>query len=76
MTAIGPPSTIAAMEEELSQLESRIEQVVVLHEGVKAENRDLRARLARLEAESRSQGEKLRLATEKLESLLARLPRA
>lgn len=62
------------MEEELTQLENRIEQLVALHEGIKADNRDLRSRLAKLEADNRAQGDKLRLATDKLESLLARLP--
>ncbi len=62
------------MEEELTQLENRIEQLIALHEGIKADNRDLRSRLAKLEADNRAQGDKLRLATEKLESLLARLP--
>ncbi|THF64098.1 hypothetical protein E6C76_15600 [Pseudothauera nasutitermitis] len=62
------------MEEELTQLENRIEQLVTLYEGIKAENRDLRSRVAKLEADNRAQGEKLRLAGDKLEELLARLP--
>jgi cell division protein ZapB len=74
LTTPGPPSTIAAMDEELTQLENRIEQLVSLHEAIKAENRDLRSRLARLEVDSRNQADKLKLATDKLEDLLARLP--
>ncbi|THF56259.1 hypothetical protein [Pseudothauera rhizosphaerae] len=62
------------MEEELTQLEHRIEEIVTLYEGVKAENRELRGRVAKLEADNRAHAEKLRLATDKLESLLARLP--
>lgn len=74
LTTPGPPSTIAAMEEDLTQLENRIEQLVALYEGIKAENRDLRSRLVKLETDNRAQADKLRLATEKLEGLLARLP--
>lgn len=74
MTAPGAASTIAAMEEELTQLENRIEQIVTLCEGLKADNRELRSRLTKLEADNRAQADKLRLATEKLEGLLARLP--
>ncbi|AVZ78296.1 hypothetical protein C3497_01545 [Zoogloeaceae bacteirum Par-f-2] len=64
------------MEEELNQLENRIEQIATLCEGLKAENRALRSRLTQLESDNRAQADKLRLATEKLEALLARLPQA
>lgn len=47
---------------------------MTLCEGLKADNRELRSRLTKLEADNRAQADKLRLATEKLEGLLAKLP--
>lgn len=62
------------METELSRLEQRLEQLVGLYESDRLEGRNLRMRIASLEAENRRLADKVRLATEKLESVLDRLP--
>ncbi len=64
------------MDTELAQLESRIEQLVSLYGRLKADNVELRGRLARLDAENRRLSDKLELATGKLEALLDKLPEA
>lgn len=74
MTASRGASTIPPMDAELNKLENQVEQIVGLLESCRAEGRDLRTRVVRLEAENRALTEKVRLATEKLEALLAQLP--
>jgi outer membrane murein-binding lipoprotein Lpp len=74
LTARQAGSTIGRMEAEIAQLENRVEQLIGLHEAGKAEIRDLRMRVARLEADNRALTEKVRLATRKLEDLLEKLP--
>lgn len=64
------------MEAELTQLESQIEQLIGLHEAGKAEVRELRARVAALEVDNRRLAEKVRLATGRIEAVLANLPGA
>lgn len=66
----------ARMDTELSNLENRLEQLIGLYESRKVEMRGLRERLAALELDNRRLAEKLSFATEKLESLLDRLPEA
>ncbi|HJV24914.1 MAG TPA: hypothetical protein VJ673_04465 [Aromatoleum sp.] len=62
------------MDAELYKLENQIEQLIGLYETCKADGRELRARLARLEAENRVLADKVRLATSRLESVLEQLP--
>jgi FtsZ-binding cell division protein ZapB len=62
------------MDTEISDLEGKLEQLIGLFEAGKSEVRNLRTRVAALEAENRQLADKVRLATERLESLLARLP--
>jgi hypothetical protein len=62
------------METELSRLEQRLEQLIGLYESDRLESRNLRMRIVSLEAENRRLADKVRLATEKLESVLDRLP--
>lgn len=64
------------MDTELSNLENRLEQLIGLYESRKVEMRGLRERLGALELDNRRLEEKLSFATEKLESLLDRLPEA
>ncbi|NMG73842.1 hypothetical protein [Aromatoleum diolicum] len=64
------------MDAELNKLENQVEQLIGLYESDKAASRELRTRVARLEAENRVLAEKVKLATAKLESLLAQLPEA
>jgi cell division protein ZapB len=74
LTAFRLPTTIAHMDSELAQLESRVEQLIGLYEAGKAEARELRMRVTALEAENRRLGQKVATAAERLEALLERLP--
>lgn len=62
------------MDAELSQLEHKLEQLIGLFQTGQAEARELRTRVARLEADNRMLADKVRLATERLEALLEKLP--
>lgn len=64
------------MESELTQLEHRLEQLITLYQTGKTTARELRMRVARLEAENRELAEKVKFATVKLEGLLDKLPDA
>lgn len=64
------------MENELSRLESQLEQLVGLYEAGKRERRDLAQRVIALEAQNRQLSDKIALATAKLETVLERLPEA
>ena len=61
------------MDAELNQLEVQIEQLITLYESFKMENRELRARVAKLEAENRVLTEKVDYAVEKFDSMLNRI---
>lgn len=64
------------METDIAHLETQLEHLIGLFESGKTELRNLHGRVATLEADNRQLAEKLRLASEKLESLLDRLPEA
>jgi hypothetical protein len=64
------------MDDELNRLEHQLEQLIGLYQSGKAETRELRMRVARLESDNRSLADKVRFATEKLEALLEKLPEA
>jgi cell division protein ZapB len=64
------------MDAELTQLETQVEQLIGLYESLKAENRELRSRVGRLEADNRSLSDKVKLAADKLEAMLEKLPEA
>jgi hypothetical protein len=64
------------MESELTQLEHQLEQLITLYQTGKTNARELRMRVARLEAENRELAEKVKFATVKLEGLLEKLPDA
>lgn len=64
------------MESELTQLEHQLEQLITLYQTGKTTARELRVRVARLEAENRELAEKVKFATVKLEGLLDKLPDA
>lgn len=61
---------------ELTRLEAQLEQLIGLYAGLKAENRDLRARVVKLEADNHVLADKVKLAADKLETLLDQLPEA
>jgi len=62
------------MDAELNRLEAQLEQLISTFAALRDENRELRVRQSRLEAENRQLTSKIDLATEKLEAVLARLP--
>ena len=75
MTAREPLSNIGAMDIELAQLETQLEQLINLHDRLKADI-GLRGRVAQLEAENRQLSAKLKGVAERLETLLDKLPEA
>lgn len=76
MTDREPLSNIGAMDIELAQLETQLEQLINLHDRLKAENIGLHGRVAQLEAENRQLSAKLKRVAERLEVLLEKLPEA
>lgn len=64
------------MENELSRLEAQLEQLIGLYEAGKRERRELAVRMVSLEAHNRRLADKVALATERLETILERLPEA
>ncbi|MDX9698341.1 MAG: hypothetical protein RBT55_02100 [Rhodocyclaceae bacterium] len=62
------------MDVELNRLESQIEQLIGMNTTARTEVRNLRLRVAALEAENRQLTGKLKFAVEKFESLLEKLP--
>ncbi|MDR2690284.1 MAG: hypothetical protein LBB76_11090 [Azoarcus sp.] len=62
------------MDAKLDRLEAQLEQLIALYTGLRNENHELRTGKTRLEAENQQMSDKLKLATEKLETLLAGLP--
>ena len=71
-----PASTIRDMENELAQLEQRIDAIVALNHKLRSENSDLHARIAALEADKRRLGDKLQRAIAGVEAALQQLPEA
>ncbi len=74
MTGLDFHNYSAPMEAELSALEERIRQAVELCQRLRAENTDLRQRLARLESDNRRLTDKVNGARERLEGLLRQIP--
>lgn len=62
------------MDAELSKLEEQVELIVDLYEKLKADNRNMKARLTRLEADNRTLSDKIQMAADKLETLVDKLP--
>ena len=59
---------------ELENLEQKLTQLVDLHQQGRAENRDLRNRIAQLEGENRALVAKVTVARNELEALIERIP--
>lgn len=74
MTVLDFSNYISAMEAELSALEERIRQAVELCQRLRAENTDLRQRLAKLESDNKRLADKVNGARERLEGLLRQIP--
>jgi cell division protein ZapB len=62
------------MDRELFALEERIEQFITLCQNLRAENQELRTRVAGLEVERNRLNEKIEAACARLEALLERVP--
>ena len=62
------------MNRELFALEERIEHFITLCQNLRAENQELRTRVAGLEAERGRLNEKIETACIRLESLMERIP--
>lgn len=62
------------MDSELFALEERIEQFIALCQSLRAENQELRTRMAGLEVERNRLNEKIDDACGRLEGLMERLP--
>ena len=62
------------MEAELNSLEAKVAQFVALCERLRAENSELRQRLAAAQSDAKRLNDKIDGATERLEGLLNRLP--
>ena len=59
---------------DLGALEKKLEQFLAFCEGLRAENRALRQRVAGLEDECKSLGAKIDTARDRLEALMDRMP--
>ena len=64
------------MNDELAELEQRVEQVLALCRDLRAENQRLQVRTAGLEIEKQRLSEKVASARARLESLMDKLPQA
>lgn len=62
------------MDRDLFALEERIEQFIALCQNLRAENQELRTRVAGLEVERNRLNEKIEAACARLESLMERVP--
>ncbi len=65
---------MGAVEAEFSSLESKVAQFVALCERLRAENRELKQKLAVAQSDARRLNEKIDGAKSRLEGLLNRLP--
>ena len=64
------------MTNELNALESKITQVVSLCRTLRAENSQLKQRLAKADAEQKALSDRMELARQRLEQLAEQLPEA
>ncbi len=62
------------MNVSLDSLERKVDQIVAICASLRGENQALRAHVAGLEAEKAALAQKVDIARERLESLMARLP--
>jgi cell division protein ZapB len=64
------------MNDELAELEQKVEQVLALCGDLRAENQRLQVRMAGLEVEKQRLSGKVESARARLESLMEKLPQA
>lgn len=65
---------VPAMDDELVELEQRVERLIASCQALRAENQELRGRVAGLESEKRRLADKVETAAQQLEALMERLP--
>ena len=74
MTTLDFSNYIAAMDQDLTALEDRVRQVAELCQRLRAENSDLRQRMAQLTSHNKVLAEKIDGARVRLQGLLGQLP--
>lgn len=74
MTTLNFSNYIAAMDQALSALEDRVRQVAELCQQLRAENSELRQRMARLTSENKALADRINGAKNRLQGLLDQLP--
>jgi len=62
------------MDEELTNLETRLAALLEAHQSLRIENRELTSLVASLQLENRRLSEKVTMVTERVEKILAQLP--
>lgn len=62
------------MNDELDALEERIKQLIGLTDSLRAENLELRARIAHAQNDNKSLQDKIHVARGRLETLLGQIP--
>ena len=62
------------MDTELTNLEAKLAQLTEQFQQARSDNRSLRARVAVLEQENKTLTNKVRVAVDRVESVLAKLP--
>ncbi len=62
------------MDSELFALEEKLEQFITMCQGLRAQNQELRTRLAALESEKKRLSDRIDAACARLEGLMQRLP--
>jgi cell division protein ZapB len=74
LTTLDFSNYIAAMDQDLTALEDRVRQVAELCQRLRAENSDLRQRMAQLTSRNQLLAEKIDGAKIRLQGLLGQLP--
>ena len=74
MTLLSFSLKLVAMSISLDPLERKVDQMLALCASLRGENEDLRAQVAGLEKEKAALANKIDVARERLEGLMARLP--
>ncbi|HEX5126561.1 MAG TPA: hypothetical protein VFW00_07455 [Rhodocyclaceae bacterium] len=62
------------MDTEIANLEAKLAQLVEQFQQTQTDNRELRVRIAALEKDNKILSNKVRVAVERVESVLAKLP--
>lgn len=74
MTVAELRAKIPAMNDDLASLEQKLDQFLLSFQQVRAENQELRTRVASLEGENRRLRDKIDAAAARIETLMEGLP--